>query len=192
MSPRTKIQNEEIRETSKKKILDAALKLFAERGFDGTTISNVAKEAGVAKGLIYNYFSSKEELVHHIVLNGASEMEGVIAELMAQPTPSEKLRFIFNMIRDFMIERFEYQKLTSMMALKVDSFPELKEFAQAKYRGAIPMLSAILKEKGFENPDQEAALLAALTEGVSLQYMVLKDDTILNDTIDYLIQKYCD
>ncbi len=44
-------------------ILDAALKVFAKKGFRGATIREIASEAGVAEGTIYNYFQSKEDLL---------------------------------------------------------------------------------------------------------------------------------
>jgi AcrR family transcriptional regulator len=44
-------------------ILDATLRLIAEKGFHGTAMSKVAKEAGVSAGIIYHYFSSKDDLI---------------------------------------------------------------------------------------------------------------------------------
>ncbi len=64
--PRTKEQFEEIRKNTKQSIIDAGLKLFAHRGYHGTSIAEIAKEAGVSKGLAYNYFSSKSELAEAI------------------------------------------------------------------------------------------------------------------------------
>jgi len=63
MSPRTTVQNEEIRQQSQTKIMDAALELFAENGYHATSISKIAIKAGISKGLIYNYFESKEALL---------------------------------------------------------------------------------------------------------------------------------
>src|SRR5690348_4926955 len=44
-------------------ILDAAIKVFAEKGFHPTTINNIAREAGIANGTIYNYFENKTALM---------------------------------------------------------------------------------------------------------------------------------
>jgi AcrR family transcriptional regulator len=66
MSPRTKIQFEEIRESKRRKILDAAVECFATTGFHAVSISDLAKHAGISKGLMYNYFSSKDELLKAI------------------------------------------------------------------------------------------------------------------------------
>lgn len=67
MSPRTPIQLEAIREEKRTLIMDTALKHFANEGYHNTTISHIAKHAGISKGLMYNYFGSKEELLSAIV-----------------------------------------------------------------------------------------------------------------------------
>jgi len=63
--------NKQKREAARKKIMDSALELFVLRGFHTTTISDIAKHANVSKGLMYNYFQSKEELLRDIVIFGA-------------------------------------------------------------------------------------------------------------------------
>jgi AcrR family transcriptional regulator len=50
-------------EERRKQILQAAIAVFAEKGFDRATIADVARAAGVAEGSIYNYFKSKEDLL---------------------------------------------------------------------------------------------------------------------------------
>jgi len=55
----------------KERILDAALKLFVENGIDATSTAKIAKEAGVASGLIFHHFGSKENLIRalHVHIN---------------------------------------------------------------------------------------------------------------------------
>ena len=67
MSPRTPKQFEEIREEKKTLIMDVALEHFANEGYHNTTINHIAKHAGISKGLMYNYFESKEELLAEII-----------------------------------------------------------------------------------------------------------------------------
>ena len=66
MSPRTKEQNEAIREQTRQQIIDAAFLEFANEGYSRTSIATVAKKAKVSKGLIYHYFGSKEEILEAI------------------------------------------------------------------------------------------------------------------------------
>jgi TetR/AcrR family transcriptional regulator len=52
--PRRPEQFEAIREKSREKIFSASLELFANKGYDATSIESIAKKAGISKGLIYN------------------------------------------------------------------------------------------------------------------------------------------
>jgi len=70
MSPRTSEQNREIRESKRNLILESSLKLFAKHGVYNTTVNMIAQDAGISKGLMYNYFTSKEELLRSVVLEG--------------------------------------------------------------------------------------------------------------------------
>ncbi|GIN10906.1 hypothetical protein J26TS2_07730 [Shouchella clausii] len=66
MSPRTKEQNEEIRRQRKREILQAALVVYAEKGYSATEIGDVAKQAGLARGLVYHYFENKQALFREL------------------------------------------------------------------------------------------------------------------------------
>jgi AcrR family transcriptional regulator len=74
MTPRTPSQFREIREERRALLLDTALKLFADEGYHNTTISKIAREAGISKGLMYNYFNSKEELLLEVLSRSMDEI----------------------------------------------------------------------------------------------------------------------
>jgi len=74
MSPRTSRQNEEIREEKTALIMDTALMHFANEGYYATTINHIAKHAGISKGLMYNYFDSKESLLKAIMGKSIAEV----------------------------------------------------------------------------------------------------------------------
>lgn len=67
MAPRSEEANRQIREERKKQILDAALKVFANKGFVATKISDIAAETGLSHGLTYHYFKSKDEIFTELV-----------------------------------------------------------------------------------------------------------------------------
>ncbi|HOK26428.1 MAG TPA: TetR/AcrR family transcriptional regulator [Bacteroidales bacterium] len=74
MTPRTSIQLEKIREAKRSLIMQSALEHFAKNGYYATTISHIAKHAGISKGLMYNYFPSKEALLKEIIYNYIQEI----------------------------------------------------------------------------------------------------------------------
>ncbi len=65
-------------------ILDAAVTVFARQGFHHCRVSDVADEAGVAYGLVYHYFDSKEEILNELFLERWQIMLDAIAEIDAQ------------------------------------------------------------------------------------------------------------
>lgn len=74
MSPRTPKQFKESRQEKKTLIMDVALLHFANEGYFKTSISHIAKHAGISKGLMYNYFQSKEELLTEIINRSMGEI----------------------------------------------------------------------------------------------------------------------
>ncbi|MEZ7003711.1 TetR/AcrR family transcriptional regulator [Streptomyces sp. AD55] len=67
MSPRSVSVNEELRRRSKERLLQAAVELVAERGYDATTLGDIADRAGSARGLVSYYFPGKRHLVQSAV-----------------------------------------------------------------------------------------------------------------------------
>ena len=61
-------------------ILDAAMRVFARQGFHTCRVSDIADEAGVAYGLVYHYFSSKDEILDTLFLERWNVMLAAIAE----------------------------------------------------------------------------------------------------------------
>jgi AcrR family transcriptional regulator len=82
-------------------ILDAAVRVFARQGFHTCRVSDIADEAGVAYGLVYHYFSSKEAILDTLFLERWDLMLAAIAETDAsERTPREKLLAIASFIVD--------------------------------------------------------------------------------------------
>jgi TetR/AcrR family transcriptional regulator, repressor of fatR-cypB operon len=77
-------------------ILDAALELFAERGFHGTAVPLVADKANVGAGTIYRYFPSKESLVNALYLKWKAELGRAITEgFPLSASPREQFHFFW-------------------------------------------------------------------------------------------------
>jgi TetR/AcrR family fatty acid metabolism transcriptional regulator len=82
-------------------ILDAAVRVFARQGFHTCRVSDIADEAGVAYGLVYHYFQSKDEVLDTLFLERWELMLAAIDEIDAQPLgPQEKLYEIASFIVD--------------------------------------------------------------------------------------------
>jgi TetR/AcrR family fatty acid metabolism transcriptional regulator len=82
-------------------ILDAAVRVFARQGFHHCRVSDVADEAGVAYGLVYHYFNSKEEILNTLFLERWQIMLDAIADIDQRDDPArEKLYGVASFIVD--------------------------------------------------------------------------------------------
>lgn len=190
MSPKSSEQLEAIRERSRNKILLAALELFASQGYHNTSVNQIAKRAEIAKGLVYNYFSSKEALLEGIVLHGMRESQDIFDQVEQQPTAEGKIEVLIDSAFTYIIEKYDYYKLLTALSLKLEQFPQLREIVQQKFEGMTPYLTQLLEELGVEHPRKEAIKLGALLDGMGLQYMVLKEAFPLEEMRLYLKQLY--
>jgi TetR/AcrR family transcriptional regulator, fatty acid metabolism regulator protein len=93
-------------------ILDAAVRVFARQGFHRSRVSDVADEAGVAYGLVYHYFASKDEILDTLFLERWGVMLAVIHEVDAgDATAREKLFAIASFIVDSYAHEPEVMKV---------------------------------------------------------------------------------
>jgi len=80
---------------TKRKIFEASMKLFAEKGYDATSIEEITATVGVAKGTLYYHFSSKEEIFQFLVEEGVKLLKNSIAIKTSKLTNSlDKIRAI--------------------------------------------------------------------------------------------------
>ena len=101
MASRARTQDVPVPVDKRRQILDAAIRVFARQGFHATRVSDIADEAGVAYGLVYHYFSSKEEILDTLFLERWDVMLEAISEVDASSrSPREKLQAIAGFIVD--------------------------------------------------------------------------------------------
>ena len=190
MSPRKREQLEAIRESSRNAILQAALRLFAERGYHATTIEAIAREAGIAKGLVYNYFASKQELLRQLVLLGFREFEDLLPELLRTADPVQRLHVLFELSGKLIREKTEFYRLYMMVLLQVNRDKELSKIIQEYSRTLYAETEEILRELGVADVETEARLLAALLDGIGLHFIVLSGEYPLQEVLQAAERHY--
>ena len=92
--------------------LDAAERLFAESGYDSTSMEDIAREAEYATGTVYRYFSSKETLYNRILLRkGSALFEAVKQSLEEEKSPMHQLAAIIHKEIDFFYDNAEFMRI---------------------------------------------------------------------------------
>jgi TetR/AcrR family transcriptional regulator len=128
-------------------IIDAALDVFASKGFSAAKLDDIAARAGISKGTLYLYFASKEELLKEVVRLRVVSMLARGRELIAAYEGSTS-----NLLHDFMMEWWTLQGETKLSAIpkiimsEAGNFPEIAQFYhQEVIEPAHVMLHTLLK-----------------------------------------------
>lgn len=114
-------------------ILDAALAVFAEKGFSAARMEDISRRAGVTKGTIYLYFESKEALFKALVRESlAPTITAVIERALAYDGPSRDLLImVLSTVGNF-IRTSDRVVLPKIVIAEAGNFPELVRFYRAE------------------------------------------------------------
>jgi TetR/AcrR family transcriptional regulator, fatty acid metabolism regulator protein len=129
-------------------ILDAAMRVFARQGFHHCRVSDVADEAGVAYGLVYHYFDSKEEILNTLFLERWQIMLDAIAEIDGREIPARDKLYD---VAGFIIDSYRYEP-DLMKVIIVEVTRAVNTFGRLhldKIREAYEAIAAII-ERGRE------------------------------------------
>ena len=126
-------------------ILDAAVRVFARQGFNGCRVSDIADEAGVAYGLVYHYFRSKDEVLDTLFLERWNVMLEAIRETDARDIPPREKLYA---IASFIVDSYRHDP-DLMKVIIVEVTRAANSFAQthlAKIREAYELIANIVEK----------------------------------------------
>jgi AcrR family transcriptional regulator len=182
-------------------ILDAAVRVFARQGFHTCRVSDIADEAGVAYGLVYHYFQSKDEVLDTLFLERWNVMLEAIAETDAQAIPArEKL----HAIASFIIESYRHDP-DLMKVIIVEVTRAANSFGAvhlAKISEAYGQISGIVEQaqQRGEFRDSVSAEFAAMAFYGAIEQVLTgwifgtleQGDEAYEHAKDYVVETICD
>jgi len=163
----------------RRSILAAAVQAFDASGYAATTMESVAAEAGISKGSIYNYFTSKHDLFQQVFASAVATVEADAVRLLDQPIPAtQKL----DTLLDYWYQRLGYHRRIGRLVLEFwvtaarEHQGDLAEtFRQlyARWRERMASLLAQGAQQGefsreFNSP-VAASLILAILDGIEIQ-----------------------
>lgn len=192
-----------IDKTEKKhKILQAAIKEFASKGFKEAKISGIAENAGIGKGTVYEYFNSKDELFYNAFNFFMDEINTIIAKKIYNIfDPLEKIRAFFNawveiidsplnnfmeVILDFWAEGIKNKHKNSGIDLKT-MYQEYRLMIQN-------LLDDCIVENKFQKVDTHltSSIIIGAMDGLMIQWIVDKDVFDLKEALVSLGERIID
>jgi len=187
MSPRTKNQFEEIRQKSRENIEKIALELFAIKGYHATSISQIAEKAGISKGLLYNYYKSKEHLLDSVIMKVYDEIIRIVH--MSENLPAEKQieQMIIQTI-DHLKKNITFWKLYLFLVHQSDVHQKLSELYEKMRDDYLGYVVKLFQEMGSKKPTMEALMLGTMFDGIGLNYVTAPNDYPIDEMSNYLVE----
>lgn len=177
-APKTPNKHQQKTEVTRRKLMNAARRIFAREGFEAARIESIASEAGHTRGAFYAHFNSKEDLFFALLEDQSTlHLEQLRAELGKCVSNEERLAFM----RNFYVSRLA-DKQTSMLVLEFKMYairhPKLRaKLAQAhraiRTKLKLETLSSVLPDEFLcDEPIHQAraAVLQAILHGLALEY----------------------
>lgn len=172
MSPRSPEQFAKIREERIHQILDAALHVFAEDSYHGASMASIAKRAKISKGLIYNYFESKEQILKTLILGLFDHFMAVLKIDFTQPLSKEDFTRIIELSIDEVVKSPARWRLFMSLSFQPDVTPLLMTELMPKLGPFMAALSAYFQRKGYEDPMVAMRYYSAVLDGVQMHIIL--------------------
>lgn len=167
-------------------ILDAAVKVFADKGYYGARVSDIAQEAGIAYGLVYHYFKNKEDLLISIFRNRWGQFDRAVRKIMEE---KDDPRQMISSIVSFLFHTYKNNpKVIEVMILDVAKSTRFFNGDNVKqFTDLFSLISDIVlqgQEQGIFKKDLDAKLAAYCLYGSVERIMlrwILEDKKVITD-----------
>jgi AcrR family transcriptional regulator len=149
------------------RVVDVAVKVFTERGYDGTSMADIARALGVHKSSIYHHVASKEQLLEDAVKRALNALHGVLAEPAATGgTAVERLRYVVERTVEIMVRQLP--EVTVLLRIRGNTPTERWAIARRRdFDRAVQRIVAAAIAEGDLRSDIDTALVTRLIFGMS-------------------------
>ncbi len=162
------------------KIILAATKVFAEKGFYNAKVADVAKEAQVADGTIYLYFKNKDDLLISIFEESMDRFTALVRKNLETASNSvEKLKLFINLHLEWVKEHQHTAQVLQVELRQSSKF--MKEYGGTKFKEYLDIIAKILEEGKKEgvfrpalNPNLVKRALFGAIDEMALEWVLMK------------------
>ncbi len=180
-----------MRKESKAAIRRAAMQCFARKGYGNTSMDEIAREAGISKGLIYNYFRSKRQLLEELVEEGISILRHLECRIYESGlSANEMLRHLLEEIFRAAEEQPDYWRLYSLLLLKSEQFPDIQQLVLEFMEQSLQHMEQLFRNLGATEPEREARFFAAALDGLLMHYLFAPQHYPLEQMKRHLITRF--
>jgi AcrR family transcriptional regulator len=167
-----------LEERRRGQILAAARQAFSDKGYDAATVDDIAQVAGVSKGLIYNYFQGKEDILIATAVAWLEPFEEHLEALAGAEEPATtKLLAVSRLALETMLKEWEYVQVQIELWSELHRRPQIARRYARMFRHMRSALVAIIEQgiaRGEFRPvpaKEVASVMIATLDGLALQHM---------------------
>ena len=153
-------------------IKEVGLELFSKEGFHSTSIRMIAKKAGISKGLMYNYYGSKDELLIEIINDGFEKLMVYIDPDNSGELTRGELEFMIEENFRILKEQQSFWMLYFSIFLQPDVIKIVGDQMRNFYSEILSLFTNYFRNAGYKNPELEALLFGAVMDGVSINFLL--------------------
>ena len=190
MSPRTAVQNQEVRAVTRAKLLNSALELFASRGYAATSVDAIAEAAGVSAGLLYHHFDGKAAVLNAIFEQSLTDVQATFSAADREMHPADRLPALLRSAAAIVPRHRNFWAVWYGLRMQREVLkslgPSVGEFSVAIVR----TLERYLSDIGWPDAAIEARLLFAQIDGLCQHYVLDPEHYPLDRAIEHLIDRY--
>lgn len=178
-------------EERRKQILDAAATVFAKKGFERATISDVAKQAKLAEGSIYNYFKNKGDLLVSIPRQAVQPTIERMSAQMAEPSDNVPPdQFLTTFVQNIIVT---FQQNGHVFRIMLSALSSMSQATREKYFNQVVLYTLTMLESYFNKQieqgvfrrDLNATTLARAFVGMLLPFIALREVLQVEDNTDW-------
>jgi AcrR family transcriptional regulator len=187
--PRSPEDNALLREQSRNMILSAAMRLFAEAGYERTTVRMIAREAGISQGLLYNYYAGKEDVLRALFMRSMEDVRRSFAAAH-DAAPEQSVAAIIRASVAIVQEHFDFWRLSYNLRAQPNVLASLGDTLHAWTDEINHTLQTHLRAGGWTEPEIEAAILFATIDGVTQHYAANPRHYPLQAVVNAFVARY--
>ncbi|NOK35746.1 TetR/AcrR family transcriptional regulator [Corallococcus exercitus] len=188
--PRTADANAALREKTRERVLQAAVRLFSRHGFDGTSVRALAEEADIAVGLLYSHFESKEAVLLALMQSSMVDVARTLEDADREPTARGFVTALLTSTVAMLDAHRDLWRLSQGLRHQPEVLARLKLPLEHFLGATHQRLERALAARGLPEAGIEARVLFATVEGLTQQYLQQEGGYPAADVIRAMARKW--
>lgn len=161
-------------------VMDATVRVMTRQGMEGFSMDDVAQEAGVSKGTLYNYFSTKENLMESSIQASLEPLEEELDKLFSSTlSPLQKIQYVTNRLLSYFEKNGEFFRV--LLFVRESAQVKYQRYHSSRYILFLKKMAGVLEE-GMElglfrrfDPEKTAAIILESNISIISQRLLSED-----------------